>query len=165
MIAHGNAQGGARAQDPQAGNLEIIVVPVRAFDQPQAITPMKGETIEKHQLNNNRAFIEPLLPELPKRPDDRGRPWRDSREVLNGILWILRTGAQWSEMPNWWGRGHDLYKRIFLRYVDFYNDARTHLSLVKDAPARRALQPAEKGRVVELKQVCGLQHLYTRMAS
>jgi transposase len=46
------------------------------------------------------AFIEPLLPELPKRRDGRGRPWRDSREVLNGILWILRTGAQWSEMPN-----------------------------------------------------------------
>ena len=46
------------------------------------------------------AFIEPLLPELPKRKDGRGRPWRDSREVLNGILWILRTGAQWSEMPD-----------------------------------------------------------------
>lgn len=46
------------------------------------------------------AFIEPLLPELPKRTDGRGRPWRDSREVLNGILWILRTGAQWSELPN-----------------------------------------------------------------
>lgn len=45
------------------------------------------------------AFIEPLLPELPRRADGRGRPWRDSREVLNGILWILRTGAQWSEMP------------------------------------------------------------------
>lgn len=46
------------------------------------------------------AFIEPLLPALPKRKDGRGRPWRDSREVLNGILWILRTGAQWSEMPD-----------------------------------------------------------------
>ncbi len=45
------------------------------------------------------AFIKPLLPELPQRPDGRGRPWRDSREVFNGILWILRTGAQWSEMP------------------------------------------------------------------
>lgn len=45
------------------------------------------------------AFIEPLLPALPKRADGRGRPWRDSREVLNGILWILRTGAQWSELP------------------------------------------------------------------
>ena len=45
------------------------------------------------------AFIEPLLPQLPRRADNRGRPWRDSREVLNGILWILRTGAQWSELP------------------------------------------------------------------
>ena len=46
------------------------------------------------------AYIEPLLPELPRRVDGRGCPWQDSREVLNGILWILRTGAQWSEMPD-----------------------------------------------------------------
>lgn len=45
------------------------------------------------------AFIEPLLPELSKRADGRGRPWRDSRQVLDGLLWVLRTGAQWSEMP------------------------------------------------------------------
>src|SRR6185437_2072469 len=29
----------------------------------------------------------------------RGRPWRSSREVLNGILWILRTSAQWADLP------------------------------------------------------------------
>jgi transposase len=46
------------------------------------------------------AFIEPLIPTLPRRADRCGRPWRDSREVLKGILWILRTGAQWSEMPD-----------------------------------------------------------------
>ena len=45
------------------------------------------------------AFIDPLLPPLPKRADGRGRPWRDSRPVLNGILWILCTGAQWAELP------------------------------------------------------------------
>ena len=44
--------------------------------------------------------IAPLLPQLPKRADGRGRPWRDSRAVLNGILWILRTGAQWAELPH-----------------------------------------------------------------
>jgi transposase len=45
------------------------------------------------------ALIQPLLPEPPRRADGRGRPWRDSREVLNGILWVLRTGAAWADLP------------------------------------------------------------------
>jgi transposase len=40
------------------------------------------------------AVIEPHLPELPRCEDGRGRPWRESREVMNGILWILRSGAR-----------------------------------------------------------------------
>ena len=44
--------------------------------------------------------IEPLLPKLPRRSDGRGRPWRSNREVLNGILWILRSGARWKDLPN-----------------------------------------------------------------
>ena len=40
-----------------------------------------------------------LIPEPPRRPDRRGRPWRDCREVLNGVLWILRTGAPWHDLP------------------------------------------------------------------
>ena len=43
--------------------------------------------------------LQPLIPEPPKRPDGRGRPRRDNREILNGILWIMRTGAQWKDMP------------------------------------------------------------------
>jgi transposase len=39
------------------------------------------------------AIIKPLIPEPRRRADGRGRPWRDAREVLNGILWILRSGA------------------------------------------------------------------------
>ena len=35
-----------------------------------------------------------------RRPDGRGRPWRDARAVLNGILWILRTGAPWHDLPD-----------------------------------------------------------------
>src|SRR6186713_221750 len=28
-----------------------------------------------------------------RRPDGRGRPWTDPRAVMNGVLWVLRTGA------------------------------------------------------------------------
>jgi transposase len=42
--------------------------------------------------------LKPLIP-VPRRPDGRGRPWRDPRAVLNGIRWILRTGAQCQELP------------------------------------------------------------------
>jgi hypothetical protein len=38
-------------------------------------------------------FVGPFLPELTRRKDGRGRPWRENRAVFNGILWILRTGA------------------------------------------------------------------------
>jgi len=44
-------------------------------------------------------FVEPLLPVYRRRKDGRGRPRQDPREVLNGALWVLRTGAQWQELP------------------------------------------------------------------
>lgn len=45
------------------------------------------------------AVVEPLIPRPPRRPDGRGRPRVDDRAVLNGILWILRTGAPWKDLP------------------------------------------------------------------
>ena len=42
-------------------------------------------------------LIAPLIPTPPRRPDGRGRPWRANREVLNGILGILRSGARWQD--------------------------------------------------------------------
>jgi transposase len=41
-----------------------------------------------------------FLPQPVRRKDRRGRPWRESRAVLNGILWILRTGAPWADLPD-----------------------------------------------------------------
>jgi transposase len=43
--------------------------------------------------------LKPIIPVPPRRADGRGRPWRDPRAVLNGILWILWTGAQWKDLP------------------------------------------------------------------
>src|SRR5580700_1363173 len=28
-----------------------------------------------------------------------GRPWQDTRAVLNGVCWVLRTGAPWHDLP------------------------------------------------------------------
>ncbi len=44
-------------------------------------------------------ILEPLIPQPPRREDGPGRPWRDPRDVLNAILWILRTGAPWKDLP------------------------------------------------------------------
>ena len=45
------------------------------------------------------AILDPLIPEPARRKDGRGRPWRPRRHVLNGVLWILRTGARWKDLP------------------------------------------------------------------
>jgi transposase len=44
-------------------------------------------------------LVEPILRPT-RREDKRGRPWHETRAVLNGVLWILGSGAQWSQMPS-----------------------------------------------------------------
>src|SRR5258708_4967161 len=54
--------------------------------------------------------LEPLIGEMPRRADGRGRPWRSRRDILNGVRWILRT-ARLRARPGsgreraWLGRG------------------------------------------------------------
>jgi transposase len=45
--------------------------------------------------------IRPFIPdpEILRTTQKGGRPWRDPRDVLNGILWVLRTGAPWADLP------------------------------------------------------------------
>jgi transposase len=43
--------------------------------------------------------IAKFIPKPKAQPGKSGRPPQNPRDVLNGILWILRTGAQWSDLP------------------------------------------------------------------
>ena len=56
-------------------------------------------------------------------------------------------------------------RRILDWYFDYYHRSRTHLSLEKDSPEPRSIQPPEMGRVVAVPQVGGLHHRYERRAA
>ena len=55
--------------------------------------------------------------------------------------------------------------RILSNYARYYNCARTHLALEKDAPERRRVQGRELGRVIAFPEVRGLHHRYERVAA
>jgi putative transposase len=56
-------------------------------------------------------------------------------------------------------------RRTLNSYFDYYHRSRTHLSLGKDSPEPRVIQPPEMGSVVAVPQVGGLHHRYERRAA
>ncbi len=50
--------------------------------------------------------VEPLLP---KRAAKTGRKPKDPRQMLNGIVWVLRSGAPWRDVPERYGRCKTVY--------------------------------------------------------
>ncbi len=71
-------------------------------------------------------ILKPLIPEPITREDKRGRPWRENRETLEGILWVLKTGAPWAELPN--------------KYPPYQTCHRRFQSWVKDGTLEHVLQ-------------------------
>ena len=57
--------------------------------------------------------IEPLLP--PLKSGKRGHPYGDHRPIINGILWVLNTGAPWADLPERSGPHQTVYDR-FVRW-------------------------------------------------
>lgn len=54
--------------------------------------------------------LEPLLP--PQSPQT-GRPNKDHRTIINGILWVLRTGAPWRDLPERYGPWRTVASRFY----------------------------------------------------
>jgi putative transposase len=71
------------------------------------------------------------------------------RECLDHVIVFHETGL----------------RRVLRSYSEYYTHSRTHLSLEKDAPIPRPVQPPEFGKVVEFREVGGLHHRYERRAA
>ncbi|HEY6040119.1 MAG TPA: transposase [Kofleriaceae bacterium] len=77
--------------------------------------------------------VEALLPPIPEGPK-RGRPPIPSRTILSGIVYRLRTGAQWKALPSQFGSGSTcharfqawseagIFRRLFEKLVEFYDE-------------------------------------------
>jgi transposase len=64
----------------------------------------------RHELTDEQ--WERLAPLLPATKPQTGRPNKDHRTVLNGIVWILRTGAPWRDLPERYGPWKTVYSRF-----------------------------------------------------
>lgn len=113
-------------------------------------------------------------PEKKGTTEKGGRPWRDPRDVLNGVLWVLRTGAPWADMPpryppyqtchrrfqRWVAAGvlpkilaglrRDLEKRGGVEDVEGFIDG-TYVPAKKGGPASGAAGPARRQRSWQLQ--------------
>ena len=87
-------------------------------------------------------IIKPLLPKPAKRADGRGRPRVNDRDILNGILWILRTGARWQDLPE----RYPPYQTCHRRFQEWVNSGvfeKLLRALVKDVKERGRLDLRE----------------------
>ena len=89
--------------------------------------------------------IDLLLP-IYKRSPKGGHTRLNLRKVVNGILYVLRTGCQWKAMPNQFGSGGAIHA-YFQEWVKLgvFEDIRTRAGRIRRPEANR-LDVAESGR-------------------
>ena len=56
-------------------------------------------------------------------------------------------------------------RRLLSSYLGYYHNSRTHLSLEKDCPEPRLVQPPDQGKISAFPQVGGLHYRYERLAA
>ena len=66
-----------------------------------------------HRRDLTKAQWERLQPLLPPQKPPTGRPAVDHRRVLKGLLWILRTGAPWHDLPERYGPWRPVASRFY----------------------------------------------------
>jgi len=91
----------------------------------------RSEMVGRDELTESAwTTIEPLLP----RSSGRGGQWRDHRTVINGILWKLRTGAPWRDLPERYGPWQTCADRLSRwRREGLWDRLLTHVQAKSDA--------------------------------
>ena len=79
--------------------------PLAAGDAPDPVMLTTAPELTDDQW----ARVSPLLP--PQRPPI-GRPPEDHRTIVAGMLWIVRTGSTWRELPSAFGPWPTVYSRF-----------------------------------------------------
>ena len=65
---------------------------------------MKWYSVAMNYLTNNGIKLKVIL----KRK--KGRPYKNLRNTVNGMVWILRSGASWRDLPSRYGDWNAVYK-------------------------------------------------------
>ena len=70
----------------------------------------------RHEMTDSEWFrIKDMFPPEHSKEGKRGRPAKyENRRIMNGILWIARTGAPWRELPDRYGKWQAVYARFRL---------------------------------------------------
>lgn len=97
----------------------------------------------KRLTDEQWAVLAPLIPVPVRRADGRGRPIaHDDRTVMDGVLWILRTGAAWADLPD----EFPSYATCFRRFSGWVKDGtlrRLLEALAQDLEARGDIDLSE----------------------
>lgn len=67
-------------------------------------------SVKRYELS--QAQWERISPLLPGKAGDPGRTALDNRLFVNGVLWVLRSGAHWCDLPERYGRWKTAHKRF-----------------------------------------------------
>lgn len=64
----------------------------------------------RHELTDEQWAV--IEPHIPKQKPGRGRPRADDRQTVNGILYVLKTGCAWADLPREYGSATTCWRRL-----------------------------------------------------